>query len=456
MQVQHQKYSSDLKEKTLLKYFSTHHQKPILIDYDQQNGESAVAYVMGLNSVTDYWDTKDHAIDDPRREVSEISDDRKEGYRHLKPYRDYACRVTGQALVWINKNFCDAWDQAGSGKPSLSAQRKEVPAALQGKARASDVSVQIVRTQPEAGDKSIKQLYYQVIPNALRYLYIENQYFYYQELAEHLIEAREKFAKSWKEGRGTSECMPVLHVFLIIPPPEDKGMIPRTYDTLAVLGQQHSLAGQHAEIEKQVEYAQGERSRVMNESKILAESARMSTGLPARPASASAPSALPLPRVVAHASTIHTPSIEELETLGLKVLTLTLASSGMVNQPSSPDKRMGYRDIYIHSKLMLIDDGFITVGSANINQRSMAVDSELNLATNSVREARALRQRIWSNLSDGKYDGGGGTEKEIAMTFEKWKALAQENADEKSLGKDMLKGFLIPLQDTRSCLSRVA
>jgi phosphatidylserine/phosphatidylglycerophosphate/cardiolipin synthase-like enzyme len=36
--------------------------------------------------------------------------------------------------------------------------------------------------------------------------------------------------------------------------------------------------------------------------------------------------------------------------------------------------------VYIHSKLLLVDDGFLSVGSANMNNRSMGLDTELNVS----------------------------------------------------------------------------
>lgn len=61
----------------------------------------------------------------------------------------------------------------------------------------------------------------------------------------------------------------------------------------------------------------------------------------------------------------------------------------------------GGKEIYVHSKLMIVDDEFISVGSANIAQRSMATDSELQLGI--VDEANMLardfRARLWSEHS---------------------------------------------------------
>lgn len=49
---------------------------------------------------------------------------------------------------------------------------------------------------------------------------------------------------------------------------------------------------------------------------------------------------------------------------------------------------------FIHAKLMIVDDRFITVGSANLTNRSMRIDTELNLsvegdASGSIQEVRA-------------------------------------------------------------------
>jgi phosphatidylserine/phosphatidylglycerophosphate/cardiolipin synthase-like enzyme len=109
--------------------------------------------------------------------------------------------------------------------------------------------------------------------------------------------------------------------------------------------------------------------------------------------------------------------------------------------------------------LLLVDDGFFTLGSANLNQRSMAVDSEINLATNDPRHATALRKRIWSQLTGRLYDGGNASRQEIAQTFKDWVKLMKKNKErQKSPSTDpkekLMEGFIVPLDDGRSSTIR--
>jgi phosphatidylserine/phosphatidylglycerophosphate/cardiolipin synthase-like enzyme len=50
-----------------------------------------------------------------------------------------------------------------------------------------------------------------------------------------------------------------------------------------------------------------------------------------------------------------------------------------------------YRPIYVHAKVAIVDDNWVTVGSANINNRGMRDDSELNVAIQQPDIAQALR-----------------------------------------------------------------
>ena len=55
------------------------------------------------------------------------------------------------------------------------------------------------------------------------------------------------------------------------------------------------------------------------------------------------------------------------------------------------------RDIvYVHSKIGIVDDHWLTVGSANLNAHSLLNDTEMNVVTHDAALARATRLRLWS------------------------------------------------------------
>ena len=446
-------------EKPGMLYLGTHHQKPVLIDFDHQEGAKAVGYVMGLNSVTDYWDTTAHLLDDTRREQGGVNEQREclqgmavdGGFATLKPYQDYACRIDGgRALIALYNNFVKAWDRAAGDRThaaSGASVSRELPhgsppARLLRKAGPDDSTVQIVLTQPEEQDRTIKEIYFRAVTQAslaAGYLYVENQYFQYEDWAQHLLAERKKVVAAWKAGSvkaGKSlEDMPVMHVFIVIPVPERAQMVPRTHDTLAALGQHNGMTGQNKMID---DYNKQPKTRHVRGGFGITNEVEVK-----------------LPDVVRHSNGINKPGAMTLESeFGLKV------SVAMLNVSAFDTDRWRYREIYIHSKLMLVDDVFMTLGSANLNQRSMAVDSEINIATIDTRVARDLRKRVWRLLSGGLVDGGGGTKGEIASAYRKWVELMGANRrkkfdkSENAVLKKMT-GFLLPLEDKRSSTIRL-
>ena len=55
------------------------------------------------------------------------------------------------------------------------------------------------------------------------------------------------------------------------------------------------------------------------------------------------------------------------------------------------------RDIvYVHAKVGIVDDRWLTVGSANLNAHSLLHDTEMNVVTHDEELARATRLRLWS------------------------------------------------------------
>jgi phosphatidylserine/phosphatidylglycerophosphate/cardiolipin synthase-like enzyme len=58
----------------------------------------------------------------------------------------------------------------------------------------------------------------------------------------------------------------------------------------------------------------------------------------------------------------------------------------------------GHRDdpLYVHAKVGIVDDRWMTVGSANLNSHSLLNDTEMNVVTDDPVLARATRERLWS------------------------------------------------------------
>ncbi len=73
-----------------------------------------------------------------------------------------------------------------------------------------------------------------------------------------------------------------------------------------------------------------------------------------------------------------------------RIQAFCLASSSEV------DGQEDYRPIYVHAKITIVDDVWSTVGSANLNNRGMRDDTEMNVATLDAELARGLRVLLWA------------------------------------------------------------
>jgi phosphatidylserine/phosphatidylglycerophosphate/cardiolipin synthase-like enzyme len=54
------------------------------------------------------------------------------------------------------------------------------------------------------------------------------------------------------------------------------------------------------------------------------------------------------------------------------------------------------RQVYVHAKIGIVDDRWLTIGSANLNEHSLFNDTEMNLVTHDEGLARAVRLRLWA------------------------------------------------------------
>ncbi|MGU7775513.1 phospholipase D-like domain-containing protein [Burkholderia sp. MR1-5-21] len=429
-------------ERALMTAYPTHHQKPILIDYNYNQGSKAVGYVMGLNSVTDYWDRSAHEIDDPHREAlasGKLKEERKHeeatqgnpgtnGYVHGRPYQDYACRVFGPALKRLHENFVRDWNHYAPDEYGVR-EVSGIPANIQKVSTDPNHAVQIVRTHPRDEEKTIKELYFHASSWARNYIYIENQYFFYPAFARQLKETRKGHWKEWvpRSGKPSSE-MGILYLFIVIPHPEDDGMIPRTYDMLTELGASDPTANNPAMADQGKYVAANRVSQDYPDAKTVTYTLDTPDG-----------------PITSEYKVLDHPSVQELaSTYGIKVSVARLRASGQIRS-----RDMAYREIYIHSKLMIIDDVFITVGSANLNQRSMSSDSEINIGATGVDYAATLRERVFKLHSGGDIPGSGNPA-DVPDVFKAWNRRMTQNRDVQLTGKQKLKGFLLPFEDHRA------
>src|SRR5213078_1137079 len=52
--------------------------------------------------------------------------------------------------------------------------------------------------------------------------------------------------------------------------------------------------------------------------------------------------------------------------------------------------------VYVHAKIGIVDDRWLTLGSANLNEHSLFNDTEVNVVTGDAALARETRLRLWS------------------------------------------------------------
>jgi phosphatidylserine/phosphatidylglycerophosphate/cardiolipin synthase-like enzyme/uncharacterized membrane protein YdjX (TVP38/TMEM64 family) len=142
----------------------SHHQKVVVID-------DKVAFAGGLDITNKRWDTPAHAPGDPRRVFEE------EPY---PPFHDVMIAVDGEAARELAELARSRW-QAGTGRKVKPVTTSGDPWPEELEPEMLNVPVGIACTSPEVGDnpgvRHVETLYLDMIAQAKRYIYIENQYF---------------------------------------------------------------------------------------------------------------------------------------------------------------------------------------------------------------------------------------------------------------------------------------
>jgi phosphatidylserine/phosphatidylglycerophosphate/cardiolipin synthase-like enzyme len=83
--------------------------------------------------------------------------------------------------------------------------------------------------------------------------------------------------------------------------------------------------------------------------------------------------------------------------------------------------------VYVHSKIGIVDDRWLTVGSANLNAHSLFNDTEMNVVTLDPEVARAVRLRLWSEHLELPPEDVEGDPTELID--EQWERIASEQLE---------------------------
>ncbi len=168
------------------------HQKTILID-------DRLAYVGGMNARQNDWDST-HAVFDYRRTPHTSSGKERQKWQQGKketdypPRHDFMTHIEGPLVMDVCNNFVVRWNLALDENRLFARLATRLPAMTSPPPQAGSMSAQIVRTMPKittlpSGEKGCLEMYQKAIANAEQYIYIEDQYFRSQQIAQSLASA---------------------------------------------------------------------------------------------------------------------------------------------------------------------------------------------------------------------------------------------------------------------------
>ena len=116
--------------------------------------------------------------------------------------------------------------------------------------------------------------------------------------------------------------------------------------------------------------------------------------------------------------------VEADENAGRFLATTLYARNGALADP-----------VYVHAKIGIVDDAWLTVGSANLNDHSLFNDTEMNIVTHDPAVARQTRLRLWAEhleLPLERVDG------EVAAVVDnRWKLIANEQLERRRAGSPL-------------------
>jgi phosphatidylserine/phosphatidylglycerophosphate/cardiolipin synthase-like enzyme len=91
--------------------------------------------------------------------------------------------------------------------------------------------------------------------------------------------------------------------------------------------------------------------------------------------------------------------------------------------------------IYVHGKVAIVDDHWLTLGSANLNEHSLFNDTEMNIVARNPELAARTRQRLWAEHLELSADQIPADP--IRAIDELWKPISKEQLERRTTGRPL-------------------
>jgi phosphatidylserine/phosphatidylglycerophosphate/cardiolipin synthase-like enzyme len=96
--------------------------------------------------------------------------------------------------------------------------------------------------------------------------------------------------------------------------------------------------------------------------------------------------------------------------------------------------------LYVHAKIGIVDDAWLTVGSANLNEHSFFNDTEMNVVTCDPRVARETRLRLWAEHLERSVEEVSGEPAQVVDAL--WRPIAAEQLERRRRGEPLTHRLL--------------
>ena len=96
--------------------------------------------------------------------------------------------------------------------------------------------------------------------------------------------------------------------------------------------------------------------------------------------------------------------------------------------------------LYVHAKIGIVDDAWLTVGSANLNEHSFFNDTEMNVVTCDRTVKRETRLRLWAEHLERSVNEVSG--EPVGVIDEMWRPIAGEQLERRQRGEPLTHRLL--------------